>query len=235
MQILHIAICVKVTDVERGASFTAALIWVSQFWYPLEPVYLDKSQFVGCWKSEELVPEWALALNQHLGCPGRKWSWDAFRLHASFPNPVQVLIWVLVSGNWVNPWSPLVVKLYVKYGIKFDVFASKINCQHINTILYSSYLRRAASVGSCRIVVLVFVSLPCAEDPGIGMCGSSVRMWVIWELANTAVVSTGPRLWFKNRIQTDIIIQLHLAHWGPGICNTQTQTLTHRSTFHPTQ
>lgn len=77
-------------------------------------------------------------------------------------------------------------------------------------------------------IVLVFVSFLCAEDSGIGMCRSSVRMWVIWELANTVAVSPGPRLWFKNHIQTDIIIQLHLTHWALWMCHTHTLAHKHK-------
>lgn len=81
---------------------------------------------------------------------------------------------------------------------------------------------------SCWSGVLIFVSLLCAEHPGIGMCRPGVRMWVIWELANTVVVSTGLGLWFKNHIQTDIIVQLHLTHQGPRTCLSHTLTVTHK-------
>lgn len=81
---------------------------------------------------------------------------------------------------------------------------------------------------SCWSGMLIFVILLCAEHPGIGMCRPGVRMWVIWELANTVVVSTGPGLWFKNHIQTDIIVQLHLTHQGPRTCLSHTLTVTHK-------
>lgn len=129
--------------------------------------------------------------------------------------------------------------------ICYDCFSAVQNqllaYQHHLPFITSGAGRRCWFMQNCWSVVLIFVSLLCAEDPGIGMCRSSVRMWVIWELANTAAVSTGPRLWFKNHIQTDIIIQLHLTHWGLWIYHTHThshsctQTVTHRSTFHPTQ
>jgi len=79
----------------------------------------------------------------------------------------------------------------------------------------------------------MFVSLLSAGLPGVGMCRPSVRMWVIWELANTAVVSTGPGLGFKNRTQTDIIVRLHLTY--RGLWMRLPQTLAQRFTFHPTQ
>lgn len=90
---------------------------------------------------------------------------------------------------------------------------------------------------NCWSVMQIFVSLLCTELPGIGMCRPSVRMWVIWELANTAVVSTGLRLWFKNHIQTDIIVRFHLTYGGPRMRHTHSHTITNtqRFTFHPTQ
>lgn len=66
--------------------------------------------------------------------------------------------------------------------VKFDVqgahlTSSKINCQHFN--LVCSPHKRAGDVDFSKL--LMFIGFPRTEDAGIG-----VRMWLIWELANTA-------------------------------------------------
>lgn len=74
--------------------------------------------------------------------------------------------------------------------MKYDVqrahlTSSKINCQHFN--LVCSPHKRAGNVDFSKL--LMFIGFPCTEDAGIG-----VRMWVIWELANTAEAPAEARL-----------------------------------------
>lgn len=72
--------------------------------------------------------------------------------------------------------------------------------QHLRYQRYIYYLQLLISVlkwagtGDFWSSELIFVSVLCAENPGTGMCRSGVRMWVIWELANTVEVSAGTRL-----------------------------------------
>lgn len=85
------------------------------------------------------------------------------------------------------------VQLYVQDSVQLFFYSMyKIYSQDINII---SVLKWAGTGDFCSwSSKLIFVSLLCAENPGTGMCRSGVRMWVIWELANTVEVSTGLRL-----------------------------------------
>lgn len=117
--------------------------------------------------------------------------------------------------------SPLIL-LHPKPNASMDTLSHMITIWHV----YIHARGYCWFMQNCGSVVVIFVSLLCAEVPGIGMCRCSVRMWVIWELANTVSVSKGLRLRFKNHIQTDIIIWLHLALWGPRMCHILTHTQT---------
>lgn len=54
---------------------------------------------------------------------------------------------------------------------------------------------------------MMFVGLLCTEDAGIGVCASSMRTWVIWELVNTAGRDSDSRATYKQTLSRSFISQ----------------------------